>query len=714
MPMDVARTPQVVEPDLSTAKPPSRIVRWLGMTAHLGLLLAVLVMVVFLVLRHGPRVDLTSEGLYSLTGATRQLLERLDDRLRIEVYLSRDEELGANVREARRTFRFVLDEFAQRGRGKVTVRYFDPQADEDVRQRAERLGIKPQVVRDLQGTTLSQKEIWQGVRLLYGGTKQKVLPYLGFDPRTAAYEEVLTRAIQAVSLRERTRVGVVAWLSPPPPSDQLVQREAREGPQGYARLFETEEIADRYEVVPLDLSEGQSVPADLDTVVLIRPRALTDRQKFVLDQFLMRGGKLAVFADTADIALGRRRSMEVQEASWDAKDSTVKFLDQLDHYGIDVSDDVVFDLLSEGLPFVVTTAAPPGTPVPTLQLRLEYPYWFQPSRGNWADQAESFARREDGRVDPQLAESYREVLKPGLSESVKDVFLPPVMFWPCSVELAEGLGPDVGGEVLMRTSPRAARHDPAYHRDLRPVRLGDFDEREYLQFQQRTVSFLRGERETARQYGLMAEVHGQLRSYFANRPVPRKPGDEPAATGAGTPRDPLAEPVGADPLEAEPLGPTPGEAGAATPATPPEPVLVRADAKSARLVVIGDCDMLRDDLVSGEYQQLGGPVSMLGRLFFLNLLDWLAGNAELMSLRARAFVDRTQRYVDATEIADKPPRQQEEARRGAMFVVRLWNVLLPPVLLLCAWAAIAAVRSARKRLFLRSLEDASRASGAEG
>ncbi|MBK8977620.1 MAG: Gldg family protein [Planctomycetes bacterium] len=710
--MDVARTPQVVEPDLSTAKPPSRIVRWLGMTAHLGLLLAVLVMVVFLVLRHGPRVDLTSEGLYSLTGATRQLLERLDDRLRIEVYLSRDEELGANVREARRTFRFVLDEFAQRGRGKVTVRYFDPQADEDVRQRAERLGIKPQVVRDLQGTTLSQKEIWQGVRLLYGGTKQKVLRTR--PTRTAAYE-VWRARIRQVSLREphagrRRRTAA----QPPAAVDQLVQRRRARAHWGYAAVPETPENADRYEVVPLDLSEGQSVPADLDTVVLIRPRALTDRQKFVLDQFLMRGGKLAVFADTADIALGRRRSMEVQEASWDAKDSTVKFLDQLDHYGIDVSDDVVFDLLSEGLPFVVTTAAPPGTPVPTLQLRLEYPYWFQPSRGNWADQAESFARREDGRVDPQLAESYREVLKPGLSESVKDVFLPPVMFWPCSVELAEGLGPDVGGEVLMRTSPRAARHDPAYHRDLRPVRLGDFDEREYLQFQQRTVSFLRGERETARQYGLMAEVHGQLRSYFANRPVPRKPGDEPAATGAGTPRDPLAEPVGADPLEAEPLGPTPGEAGAATPATPPEPVLVRADAKSARLVVIGDCDMLRDDLVSGEYQQLGGPVSMLGRLFFLNLLDWLAGNAELMSLRARAFVDRTQRYVDATEIADKPPRQQEEARRGAMFVVRLWNVLLPPVLLLCAWAAIAAVRSARKRLFLRSLEDASRASGAEG
>ena len=42
--------------------------------------------------------------------------------------------------------------------------------------------------------------------------------------------------------------------------------------------------------------ESLLVPDDVGTLFLFRPNALTDRDKYVLDQFVVRGGTLVVFA----------------------------------------------------------------------------------------------------------------------------------------------------------------------------------------------------------------------------------------------------------------------------------------------------------------------------------------------------------------------------------------------------------------------------------
>lgn len=59
-----------------------------------------------------------------------------------------------------------------------------------------------------------------------------------------------------------------------------------------------------------------------------------------------------------------------------------------------------------------------------------------------------------------------------------------------------------------------------------------------------------------------------------------------------------------------------------------------------RIVVIGDSDFLRDDFVRGEYQQIGGPASLYGALFFGVMLDWLSQDSDLMSLYAHQPIDR--------------------------------------------------------------------------
>ena len=107
------------------------------------LLLWVFGLLVFFASRYRSRFDLTAEKLYTLTPATKKVLVGLKDRLMIECYFSPDDKLPEHVREARRVLRNTLDEYVQLGGDKVKLEYLDPDSDVQLKEKAERLGIKP-------------------------------------------------------------------------------------------------------------------------------------------------------------------------------------------------------------------------------------------------------------------------------------------------------------------------------------------------------------------------------------------------------------------------------------------------------------------------------------------------------------------------------------------------------------------------------------------
>src|SRR5690606_23420021 len=182
---------------------------------RLVLLAIVLGEVVFLASRVRLRADLTADRLYTLTPVTGRVLSRLEDRLLIEAWFSADETLAAGDREARATLRAFLAELDERGGERVAVRYFDPHSDVELRSKAERLGIEPRTVQDIGGPTLSNIEVWQGLRFRYG-SEHKVVPFIGFSDRTADYECNLTPLIKALAVAEKPKVGFVQWPVPAP------------------------------------------------------------------------------------------------------------------------------------------------------------------------------------------------------------------------------------------------------------------------------------------------------------------------------------------------------------------------------------------------------------------------------------------------------------------------------------------------------------------
>ena len=182
----------------------------LAMALHVVLLVVVLAQIVYLASRHRVRVDLTSDQLWTSTESTRNLLEQLEQRLVVEAYFSPKEKLPVQVRETRAWADSFLDELVQLGKGRVVVQRLDPNADKAIADKATRVGVKPLELRSQSSTSLSLDRHWQGLRLVYGGGKQRVVPQ--FAPPSSFFAEALvTPAIKEVMTEQRRRIGFMEW-----------------------------------------------------------------------------------------------------------------------------------------------------------------------------------------------------------------------------------------------------------------------------------------------------------------------------------------------------------------------------------------------------------------------------------------------------------------------------------------------------------------------
>ena len=686
----------------------------LGVTVHVVLLLLVLGQVVYLASRYRMRLDVTSDKLWSLTDSTRALLGNLEQRLVVEAYFSDKDKLPVNVRNTRAVLDNFLDEMVQLGKGKVVVQRFDPNADKAIADKCGRVGIQPADMRSTSSSSVSLDRHWQGLRLVYGGGKQKVISQVA-PPSSYQAEALVTPAIKEVVTSSKRKFGYMEW-----PAPQVGQSPAG---VGWNTLRTLDAVAKRYEFQNFKDEDGALLPDDLQTLFLFRPKDLTDRQKYVLDQFLMRGGTLVVFADAAEYTIGPRRAFTKAAMAIDAPGSTLKFVDQLAHYGIEWRPKVLADLSPEAYAPRDRLQAPfeylamlQQTQFGQTMAWVPYPYFFHAVAGDWSKAADELARDPKTKVvDADRAARYREMFGSGmpsdefLFQSFRQIGRGPGFYWPTWVGLRQKGGADdlpagVQGRVLLRTSPLVLSEDAPQNLD--PIGSGD-----PRSVQEKFGKFFAGlnERvmaESRQQAPLMVDVRGRLPSFFAGAERPKRPSEikeEEAKKAADANKQAGEDKPGEEqPVATAPIGPEPPKNDAEPAAAPPEAAPIAEATAAGRIVMIGDSDFVRDDFVKGDYRQAGGPWSSLGPLFFAQLLDWLAEDKDLIALQSRVPVDRTIELV-AEQLPGADVRAAEQALQQKTRLVRLVNWLVPPLLLAVFGLVVFTIRRGQKRRFLASV-----------
>lgn len=233
------------------------------------------------------RLDLTENQLYSLSRGTQQTLDDLSEPVELTLYYSRDAaaplpQLSAYASRVRE----MLQTFAARSHGRVRFVEVDVETFADAEDDAVEAGIEP--VRPYEGAD----PIYFGLTGANAIDDQRTIPFI--DPQREAFLEYeITRLIYELENPDRTRVALITSL----PIDPAAAADPR-APAGSQPVFATEmgRLLDVTRLAP-DFTE---IP-DVDVLAIIHPGALSQRQLYAIDQFVLRKGRAFVALDPASM-----------------------------------------------------------------------------------------------------------------------------------------------------------------------------------------------------------------------------------------------------------------------------------------------------------------------------------------------------------------------------------------------------------------------------
>lgn len=113
------------------------------------------------------RIDLTQDGAYSLSSATRNIIGNLDQTLLIRGYFS--EKSHPDVEPLVPQLRDLLDEYRVAGGGKVKVEIIDPTEDDEAKRDAkERFDIAPQPIENVTSSQRAVVNAYFAIAIQYG------------------------------------------------------------------------------------------------------------------------------------------------------------------------------------------------------------------------------------------------------------------------------------------------------------------------------------------------------------------------------------------------------------------------------------------------------------------------------------------------------------------------------------------------------------------
>ena len=229
------------------------------------------------------RLDLTENGLYSVSDGTREIIGDLEEPVNLYFFFSEkaSEDLTA-LRAYSQRVQEMLEEYQLLAGSKINLYIVDPEPFSEQEDQAAEFG--------LQSVPVNQA----GDALYFGlaGTNaldgQEVLPFFQPD-REAFLEYELTKLIYNLSVAEKPRVALYSELKVEPGVDPRTFQAT----PGWIFMNQLKELFQIEKIDELSLDAIGSA----DLLLLIHPGMLEDEALYAVDQHVMSGGKLIVFVD---------------------------------------------------------------------------------------------------------------------------------------------------------------------------------------------------------------------------------------------------------------------------------------------------------------------------------------------------------------------------------------------------------------------------------
>jgi ABC-type uncharacterized transport system involved in gliding motility auxiliary subunit len=342
----------------------------------------------------GWRLDLTENQLYSLSRGTQQTLDQLSEPVELTLYFSRDasaslpqlQAYAARVRE-------MLQTFQARSHGRVRFVEIDVETYSEEEDDAVEAGIEP--VRPSEGAD----PIYFGLTGANAIDDRRSIPYFSAE-REAFLEYEITRLIYELENPDPTQVALITSLPFDPSS-----AAASPALGGVNSVFAAE-MGRLMQVTKLAPNFAE-IPANADVLAIIHPGALTPRQLYAIDQFMLRKGRAFIALDPAALSAQQAGGFDPFNPVGPAPtSSTLEPL--LGRWGVAMTPGVVLDL-ENALP--VQAQNPQTGQVENLPQPL---FFFVPARQDFLDREDLMTAWLRRQINFGLAGALTTSTRPGI------------------------------------------------------------------------------------------------------------------------------------------------------------------------------------------------------------------------------------------------------------------------------------------------------------
>lgn len=296
------------------------------------------------------RYDMTEDQRYSLAEGTITYLEETENfksRLNLKIYLEGN--LPAEISHFRNAVEDKLQEFKQYAGDRIEYQFINPSVGTEQEQQelfqnifADGKGILPMDLVYMKDGSQSQMMLWPGAIIEYGGSTVQSVQLLPGSKTGRPYqlgnmseiiqnsinnlEYMLVSALRRATQETKPRVGFLhghgelTW-----PQTQRVRAL----------------ISPYFNIADVTIADSVHALENLDGLIIAQPRTrFSDKDLFLIDQFVMRGGRLMCFLDKLQI---NTDTLEATGTAHTTRYTDLRIDDMLYDYGLKINDNYVMD-----------------------------------------------------------------------------------------------------------------------------------------------------------------------------------------------------------------------------------------------------------------------------------------------------------------------------------------------------------------------------------
>jgi ABC-2 type transport system permease protein len=241
------------------------------------------------------RLDITDQKLYTLSEGTRNILKTIRQPITIRLYYTKTATLSApdQIRFFNSYYEYVkalLEEYVIHSNKMVKLEIIDPRPYSQEELAAIRYGLR-------RFSITEEENFFFGLVLQTELGVTKTIPFFAPD-RETFIEYDITYLVDTAVNPPKTRIGVLSSL--PVMGDDvsgymaaMMRMQGQQPRPAWGLIRQIKEMYKEVTTIAPDVSEIR----DIDLLLVIHPKELSDKTRYAIDQYVLRGGRAVIALD---------------------------------------------------------------------------------------------------------------------------------------------------------------------------------------------------------------------------------------------------------------------------------------------------------------------------------------------------------------------------------------------------------------------------------